>query len=186
MNTDIAKNAQNSMRGRRSRAEGEWFERVIEIAGSFYEDRGIAVLDKTPEPMRVIRPMGNGQFLARFEKMAQPDFKGTLCDGTTILFDAKHTETDRLRRNVVTSEQERCFERYSSMGARCFVVAGIRFLDFFRVPWDVFRDMKKIYGHQYMTLEELEEYRVLYRGGILRFLDGIEITDREEEMKDGN
>ena len=127
MSTDTAKYAKHRLQGRQSKMEGDWFERMIEIAGGYYEHLGIAVLDKTPEPMKVIRPMGNGQFLSRFEKMAQPDFKGTLCDGTTILFDAKHTETEVLRRQAVTSEQEKCFERYMKMGAHCFVVANIQF-----------------------------------------------------------
>ena len=128
--------------------------------------------------------MGNGQFLSRFEKMAQPDFKGTLCDGTTILVDAKHTETEVLRRHAVTSEQEKCFERYIKMGAHCFVVANIKFRDYYRIPWQTFRDMKKLYGRLYMDRDDLEKYRVHYSGGYLHFLDGIDL--RESEVRNGS
>ena len=180
MSTDTAKHAKHRLQGRQSKMEGDWFERMIEIAGGYYEHLGIAVLDKTPEPMKVIRPMGNGQFLSRFEKMAKPDFKGALCDGTTILIDAKHTETEVLRRQAVTSEQEKCFERYMKMGAHCFIVANIQFKDYYRIPWPTFRDMKKLYGRLYMDRSDLEPFRVNYSGGYLRFLDGISLRESEE------
>lgn len=168
------------LRGRRAQAEGDWFEQMIENSAMEYESRGLAVIDKTPEPMKVLRPVGGGQFLAVFKKMAQPDFKGTLKDGTTVLFDAKHTDTDKLQQHAVTSEQARCFERYEAMGAQCFIVANIGFKDYYRVPWDTFKDMKKLFGHLFMTREELEPYRIQYSGGFLRFLDGLDLREREE------
>lgn len=53
-----------------------------------------------------------GQFICCFTKQAQPDFKGILMDSTMILFDAKHTDKDKIGRDVVTAEQQACFERY--------------------------------------------------------------------------
>lgn len=168
------------LRGRRSKIEGDWFEQMIESSAMEYERRGLAVVDKTPEPMKVIRPLGNGQFIAAFRKMAQPDFKGTLKDGTTVLFDAKHTDTDKLQQHAVTSEQVRCFERYEAMGAQCFIVANIGFKDYYRVPWDTFKNMKQLFGHLFMRREELEPYRIQYSGGFLRFLDGLDLRESEE------
>lgn len=166
-----------------AREKGQFFETMIMDSARFYEDKGISVLDKTPEPMRVIKPIDRniGQFLACFEKKAQPDFKGILMDSTMILFDAKHTDSDRIRRSVVTLEQEKCFERYMKMGAMCFLVVSIGFEEYYRVPWIVFRDMKKIYGHAYMKAEELRPYHIKFSRGILRFLDGIELKERVEK-----
>ena len=54
----------------------------------------------------------------------------------------------------------------------CFVVAGFGSGDVFRVPWDVWRDMKTHFGHKYVTPEELEAYKVpLGRNGVLLLLD---------------
>ena len=39
------------------------------------------------------------------------------------------------------------------MGAMCFLVISLEFEEFYRVPWIVFREMKKIYGHKYMNLD---------------------------------
>lgn len=153
-----------SIRGLKSRSNGEYFERMIIAASRFYEDRGIAVIDKTPEAFKVIKPYNRdrGQFICCFTQQAQPDFKGALMDSTMVLFDAKHTDKGQISRNVVTEEQEECFERYMKMGAMCFLVISLEFEEFYRVPWIVFRDMKKIYGHKYMNREELAPYRVKY------------------------
>ena len=42
--------------GSRSRASGEYFEGMISAACQFYEEKGISVIEKTPEPMRVLKP----------------------------------------------------------------------------------------------------------------------------------
>ena len=104
--------------GSRSRVSGEYFEGMISAACQFYEEKGISVIEKTPEPMRVLKPYDRkrGQFICCFAKQAQPDFKGILMDATMVLFDAKHTDKERIMRDVVTEEQENCFERYMKLG----------------------------------------------------------------------
>lgn len=100
-----------SIIGLKSRSNGEYFERMIMAASRFYEDRGIAVIDKTPEAFKVIKPYNRdrGQFICCFTQQAQPDFKGALMDSTMVLFDAKHTDKGQISRNVVTEEQEESF-----------------------------------------------------------------------------
>lgn len=156
-----------SIRGLQSRSNGEHFEGMIIAASRFYEERGIAAVDKTPEAFKVLKAMdrNRGQFICCFTKQAQPDFKGILMDSTMILFDAKHTDKDKISRDVVTAEQQACFERYMKLGAMCFLVVSLEFKEFYRVPWVVFRDMKKIYGHKYMNREELEPYQKMFTEG---------------------
>lgn len=166
-----------SILGRAARADGAYFEDMIIQSAKYYENRGISVIDKTPEPMRVLKPYdrSKGKFIACFAKQAQPDFKGILQDSTMILFDAKHTDKDRIRREVVTAEQEECFERYQKLGAGCFLVVSLGFENYYRIPWTVFRDMQKIFGHKYMNEQEMSPYRISYSGGVLRFLDGLKL-----------
>lgn len=94
-----------SIIGLKSRSNGEYFERMIMAASRFYEDRGIAVIDKTPEAFKVIKPYNRdrGQFICCFTQQAQPDFKGALMDSTMVLFDAKHTDKGQISRNVVAA-----------------------------------------------------------------------------------
>ena len=110
---------------------------TAEIHGVF-RPISIAVRNyRTPEAFKVIKPYNRdrGQFICCFTQQAQPDFKGALMDSTMVLFDAKHTDKGQISRNVVTEEQEECFERYMKMGAMCFLVISLEFEEFYRVPW---------------------------------------------------
>ena len=44
------------------------------------------------------------------------------------------------------------------------------FREFFKVPWAIFRAMKEHYGRKYIKPEDVQEYKVKYIGGVLRFL----------------
>lgn len=57
------------------------------------------------------------------------------------------------------------------MNAQCYVMVCMGGIDFFRVPWDVWKGMKKLFGHKYMTAEELERYRIQYKQTLLLLED---------------
>lgn len=156
--------------GRRSKAAGEHLERIIEAACQHYRLKGMAEITKTPEPMRPVKPLGQGKFIAHYEKMAQPDYKGTLAGGKAVVFEAKHTDSGRIQRGVISSEQEKQLDRHLLLGAECFVMVSFGFEQYFRIPWEVFRDMKQHYGRKYITSEDVQEYKVRYIGGVLHFL----------------
>ena len=156
--------------GRRNRAAGEHWEGMIAAACEYYSQQHKAEIEKTPEPMRPIRPLGNGQFVAHFKKKAQPDYKGTLAGGRAIVFEAKHTDGDRLQHSVVLAEQAQKLNNHMRLGAECFIIISFGFEKFFKVPWKVFRDMKNIYGRKYIKPEDIREYEIKYTGGVLQFL----------------
>jgi len=167
----------NVIRGRQNRASGQMFEKFIEEACELYKMCGIAAIEKTPEAMVPIRPYGNrnsGQFVAYYSKQAQPDFKGCIKGGKTIMFDAKHTINDQIKQAAVSEKQKEMFDQYEKMGATCFVVVSLSLNDFYRVPWSIWKNMKEKFGHLYMSRKELEPYRVPLRGMEILFLEGLE------------
>lgn len=156
--------------GKSNKAAGELWESIIATACDYYSKMGEAEIEKTPEPMRPIRRLNGGQFIAIFTKSAQPDYKGTLKNGHSIVFEAKHTDTDRIRRDVISPEQEKRLDNHLSLGAECYVLISFGFQQFFKVPWDTFRDMKMIFGRKYLVPQDLKKYEIKYIGGVLRFL----------------
>ena len=176
------RNAQRSLRGSQSRQAGAYFESIIEASLRWYEGKGLAEITKTPEPMKPLgKPNQRGQFLACFTKAAQPDFKGTLSGGRSVVFEAKHTISDRIEYKATTEEQNEQLERHHRLGAVVFVLVAFNLRDFFRVPWPVWRDMKETYGRKYLKPAELEQYRVQYIAGVLKLLQGIEMKYAEAE-----
>lgn len=159
------------MAGRRSRVAGEYWENMIEAACQHYRLKEMAEITKTPEPMKPLsRPNSKGQFTACYIKQAQPDYKGTLKGGRAVVFEAKHTDGDRMQQSIISPEQEKQLDRHAALGAECFVMVSFGFQQFFKVPWEVFRDMKTRYGRKYITPEDVQEYRVRYIGGVIQFL----------------
>lgn len=170
---------QNRYRGHMNHVNGAFFEYIIEGGCQYYRNMGIADIEKTPEPMRPIKDMGGGKFLAYFQKAAQPDFKGILKGGKAVLFEAKHTDTVKMDKTRVTSEQTQRLANAVKLGAEAFVLCSFGESGlFYRVPWVVWTDMKNLFGRKYVTAEDLKEYRIKIGGpGVLMFLDGLKWED---------
>ncbi len=147
---------------------------MISASCEYYRDRGLAKIEKTPEPMK---PLGaknrKGQFLACYTKQAQPDYGGTLKGGQSIYFEAKHTDDDRIEQRRLTQEQQDDLEAHHKLGAVAFVLVSFSLCDFYRVPWPVWRDMAETYGRKYVKQVELAPYEVPATAGYIKFLHGI-------------
>lgn len=166
-----------AIRGKRNRASGALFEQMIDAACRHYRQACIAEIDKSPEPMKPLgHQNGKGQFLACYVKKAQPDFKGTLKGGGSIVFEAKITSADKIQQSVVLEQQAEALERHRKLGAKCFILVSFDFQKFYRIPWEVWRDMKEIYGRKYIKPEDVPEYEVKLYRGMLDFLPEAKIT----------
>ena len=174
-------------RGAQNRAQGLLFEKYLEDSCKEYIKAGIAKIEKTPEPFRVLEAVPSSRygktFRGIFTKKAQPDFKGALKQpGTmaaaTVVMEAKSTTTDKLTQDVVTQDQTRSMREYYDIGAICYVIVAFSFPDhIFVIPWEVWDNMKTYFGHKYVTPEELDRNlyvkRVEFRNGIVNFVDAI-------------
>lgn len=171
--------------GRRSRASGEAFEKLLSQACEYYLEKGMACIAKTPEPMKPIKSLGQGRFIACFERKGQPDYKGVLCDGTGIMFEAKHTDAGRISQSVVTDAQWENLDIYEQLGAHCYVMVSLGLVKFYRVPWGVWKQMKGMFGHKFMTEQELGPYRLMERQCTILILEGVELKNENTEIRAG-
>lgn len=161
-------------RGMQSKAAGEHFENMIQASCVWYREHGLACIDKTPEPMKPLsRPNYIGQFLACYTKAAQPDFKGTLEGGRSVVFEAKHTDANSIKYDRLTKDQIDDLDMHYKLGAVAFVLVSFGLQGYYRIPWEVWRDMKAIYGRKYMTEKECERYRVPYVSGVIKMLEYV-------------
>ena len=69
-----AKDPNRQLLGKIARERGKQFEGRIDAALEYYAMKGFADIEKTPEPMKPIKDLGNGRFIACYEKKAQPDY----------------------------------------------------------------------------------------------------------------
>ena len=172
---------ENSRRSRESSDSGKTFEHQIETACMMYEESNKASVAKIPEPFRVIKKLAAGRANVQCLRHADPDFMGAVSKGRCIVFEAKYTSKDRLETRALTGRQWQALERYWKMAAFAGVCCGIQDKYYF-VPWAVFRDMKNIYGHQYVTQEDLKPYEVKCTGPAVLFLDYKNPKEAKEAM----
>lgn len=166
------KDPMRQLLGKIARERGKQFEGRIDTALEYYATKGFAEIEKTPEPMRVTKNLGNGKFIAFFEKKAQPDYKGTLKGGRSIMFEAKFTASDRMEQSRVLDGQSNYMTRQQRLGARCYVVIGFQTMEVYRIPWEVWSTMKEHFGRKYVTEADLKKYRVPTAwNGVLMLLD---------------
>lgn len=169
--------ARQQYQNRVNNAQGHFFEDYIKATCALYAERERATIDKTPEPFRVTKKSADGIFTGRFTANAQPDFQGTLAGGRSIVFEAKYTTTDRMKRDVLTKTQMATLAQHDKCGALAAVCVGIQD-SFFFVPWLVWEDMKHLYGRKYVTAEDIKTFRVRFNGSVL-FLDYVnEVSGR--------
>ena len=163
------KDPRRQLQGQESRAMGKLFEERIDASFAYYKAQGFALVEKTPEPIKVLsKPDKYQRFMACFTKSAQPDYKGTIKGGRTVVFEAKFTwgVEQRINQDAVTRGKDgrdgqwEYLDRQEALGARCYILAGFLSGAVYRVPWDVWRNMKAIYGRKYVTEADLEQYRV--------------------------
>lgn len=154
------KNPKHQLQGKISRAKGKAFEERIDSSLAYYRQRGFAHIEKTPEPMKVIRRLEQGRFIACFEKKAQPDYKGIIKGGREILFEAKYTDNEKMEQNRVGDLQAEYMERHQSLGARCYVLAGFRSGNAYRIPWDTWKDMKARFGRKYVREQDIQQFKM--------------------------
>lgn len=163
------KGFQRRYRSLQNNGFGKNFEKFIAMACDYYRANEIADITKIDEPFRVMQLYKAGQFKGQFTANANPDFEGTLKGGRSICFEAKYTTTDRLKQDVVSEKQKEVLSLKHKLGGLVGVCGGIQNKYYF-IPWEVWTNMKSLYGRKYVKAEDITEYQVPYRHGIM-FLD---------------
>lgn len=150
-------NPNRQILGKSNRELGKKFEEEVQVICDIYEKSNLARIEKTPEPMKIIKHIDEGRFETVFEKNAQPDFKGTLKGGRSVVFDAKYTEADRIKYSVLSKYQREVLIKYQELGAMAFVLVGFKNGGIYKVDINEWSSMKERFGRQYILQTELDE-----------------------------
>ena len=86
------------------------------------------------------------------------------------MFEAKYTSGNRLEQSRVLPQQAETLTLHQQLGARCYVIAGFASGRVYRIPWKVWSGMKETFGRKYVREEDLINYLVDVRNGILMLL----------------
>lgn len=163
----------NVIKGKRNRATGELFEKMISSSCDWYLSENIAKIEKQSEPMKIIKSLPLGRFVACFAKKSGVDYKGTLAGGKAVCFEAKHTDTDVMPRSRLEDWQIDYLKDHMQMGAVTFVLLSFNLERFYRIPFEYWLNMKQIFGKISVREKDIEKFRIPANGGKIKFLYGI-------------
>lgn len=172
-NTQKQKNPNRQLQGKINRQLGQNFEQQIETIAEVYRLQKLAMLEKTPEPMKILKHLEKGRFEAVFETDAQPDFKGVIKGGRTVVFDAKFTQSNRISYQALSDHQRQVLSQYDELGAIAFVLVGFADGNMYPVDIKTWVNMKEIFGHKHIKQEELEQHHLKAqkaKNGMIDFL----------------
>lgn len=157
--------------GKRAQKLGSMFENLIERSCNYYRNKGIAHIQKTPEPFHMVRKGRKGQVIGFYEKKAQPDFQGTLKNGHSIVFEAKHTDSTNLPFKRISRVQSHELDRHSKLGASCYVIISFKLEQFYLVNWENWKQLKKSVDKKSVNRKDLSDYEIKLENGRLEFLE---------------
>ncbi|GEK88900.1 recombination protein U [Alkalibacterium putridalgicola] len=159
----------------KAKRNGERFEHLIDVTCAHYSLRGLAHIQKTPEPLKPIKALNRakGLYQAVFTKKAQPDFTGTLKTGQSIVFEAKHTDSTNITFDRINAAQERDLSFHNHLGARALVVVSFGMKKFYAVPWPAWVYLKQNSGKKSVNQKDLVDFEISTKNGLLNLIDDI-------------
>ena len=162
---EVERRQRISAANKATRQEGRLFEEAILRACEVYKANGTAVINKVPEARRVIGRTGgrSSMMICVNDKKSDPDFEGALAPGgKCIIFDAKATKNKKLSKTALTEHQREIMDAHFACGSDCYMAISFDFKRFFFIPYALWRDMKGIFGRQYILPEDeaIQEYEV--------------------------
>lgn len=104
-----------------------------------YSKAGLAFIVFCPPPVKILSPITRGRFTAQFYKEGPPDFSGVALGGRGVIFDAKHSSSDRWALTLLPFHQARDLERGHQAGAFSFVALRLPAGNFV-LPWSALRE----------------------------------------------
>lgn len=109
------------MGARKSVDNGKRWEAYIDTECQALRDHRQALVVKSPEPLRLLRPMGDGKFLATFTRKSYCDYQGTLAGGRAVTIEAKSTSSDRFQFSQVAKHQRYILSTVARLGGLALV-----------------------------------------------------------------
>ena len=109
----------------RNNAQGHFFEGYINAACGYYRDKGVAIVEKIPEPFKTTSTGRDGTFTGAFYSKRPAGLHGDPAGGWAVCFEAKYTSTEKILQSVITKTQWDSLERHWAAGAKAGVCVGI-------------------------------------------------------------
>lgn len=160
---------------------GMAFEQLLNIVNKQYSNKGIALINKRPTPVKVLKSKGTRVLSGFYESKSTVDYDGVY-EGRAIAFEAKSVDAKRFDLKNVQAHQLAYLEKAARNGAITFFLIEIRPQQaVYYVPLEMmqgYMERAKKGGRKSIPLDELEIYAYEVEQGRGVLLDYLAIVDK--------
>ncbi|MFA9459099.1 Holliday junction resolvase RecU [Halalkalibacter sp. AB-rgal2] len=160
---------------------GMAFEHLINITNQQYISKGMAIINKRPTPVKVLKSQGKRVISGFFEEKSTVDYDG-IYEGKSIVFEAKSTGEKRFPLSMLSKHQYDYLELAHKNGAIAFLLVEIRPLHrVFLLPVETIRhymEKAKKGGRKSIPLDDLDVYTYEVNRGRGVALDYLAVVDK--------
>lgn len=153
------KKLSNQESGLKAKRNGQRFEQILDKYFSFYAEMGYCNIEKTPEPFKFIKPYTSNLFVGCFLKSAQPDYKGTLKGGRSIVLEAKSVSGGKIQLSALTENELKELIRHRNLGACSGVlVYDSEMSNIYLLPIVLIEKMEEIFNKKHIKLKQVKKF----------------------------
>lgn len=159
---------------------GQAFEYTLDYTNKLYKNKGVALINKRPTPVKVIKSRGTRVLTGFFEAKSTVDYDGVY-NGKAIYFEAKTTKLPRFPLDMLHDHQAKYLDQVEKQGAISFLIVEMRRLqDVFLVPNNMLQKYIKnarAGGKKSISIDDLEVYAHLIESKNGVPLDYLSVVD---------
>lgn len=170
---------------------GQAFEYTLDYTNQVYKNKGIALINKRPTPVRVLKSRGAKVITGFYEAKSTVDYDG-IYQGKAITFEAKTTKNKSFPLSMVADHQIKYLDQAERQGATSFLIVQMRVLDdVFLIPNNMLQKYVKNAqkgGKKSIPIDDLEVYAHLVESQNGIPLDYLSVVDRlidEKQLRTG-
>lgn len=160
---------------------GRAFEMMLNLVNQLYASQNIALINKRPTPVKVIKSKGSKVFNGYFEASSTVDYDGVY-RGKAIAFEARSVSTDRFELINLHQHQLDYLQKVDSMGGITFVLIEFRHVhQVFFVPFSTINHYvyhASLGGRKSIPRDDLEVYAYEVNRTKRSTLDYLEWVDK--------
>ncbi|GAB3801559.1 Holliday junction resolvase RecU [Virgibacillus kimchii] len=160
---------------------GQAFEYTLDYTNQVYAQKGLALINKRPTPVKVIKSKGTRVLSGFYEKKSTVDFDGVY-NGRAIYFEAKSTKEKSLPLAMIAEHQVKHLNDVEKQGAISFLIVEMKALgDVFLIPNNMVQKYirkAKNGGRKSISMDDLEVYAFLVESKNGVPLDYLSVVDR--------
>ncbi|WP_062052382.1 Holliday junction resolvase RecU [Bacillus sp. JCM 19034] len=165
---------------------GMAFEHLINVTNQQYSNKGMAIINKRPTPVKVLKSKGTRVLSGYFEEKSTVDYDG-IYESKPIVFEAKTTGEKRFPLSMLSKHQYDYLEQAHKNGAIAFLLIEIRPVHrVFLLPVETFRHYMvkaKKGGRKSIPLDDLDIYAYEVNRGRGVLLDYLAVVNKLELEK---